>query len=83
MDLEERHFIKLLRIKGLKRGEIAKELSNAYGPDAYIRLSIKHWLHQIKLGEPISECDILVGDHLSTILMPKFYHFAENSHSLQ
>jgi hypothetical protein len=39
-----------LRIKGLKLGEIAKELSSAYGPDAYTPPSIKYWLHQIKPG---------------------------------
>jgi DNA-binding transcriptional MerR regulator len=50
MDLEQRHIIKFLRIKGLKLGEIAKELSNAHGPDAHTRPSIKYWLHQIKIG---------------------------------
>jgi hypothetical protein len=50
MDLKQRHIITLLSMKGLKLGEIAKELSSAYGQDAYIPLSIKYWLHQIKLG---------------------------------
>jgi hypothetical protein len=39
-----------LRIKGLKFGEIAKELSNAYGLDACTPPSIKYQLHRILLG---------------------------------
>jgi hypothetical protein len=35
------------------------------------------------LGEPISGRDMLAGDHLSTILMPTFYHVSEDIHSLQ
>jgi transposase len=50
MDLEKRHIIKFLRIKGLKLGEIAKELSSAYDPEMYTPPSIKYWLHQIKHG---------------------------------
>jgi hypothetical protein len=50
MNLEQRHIINFLRIKGLKLGEIAKELSSASGPDAYTSLSVKCWLHQLKLG---------------------------------
>jgi DNA-binding transcriptional MerR regulator len=49
MDLEQRRIIKFLRIKGLKLGEIAKELSSADDPDAYTPPSIKYWLQQIKL----------------------------------
>jgi hypothetical protein len=37
MDLEQRQIVKFLRIKGLKLGQITKELSSAYGPDAYVR----------------------------------------------
>jgi hypothetical protein len=50
MDPEQRHMIKFLRIKGLKIGEMAKEISNTYCPDAYTPPSINYWLHQIKLG---------------------------------
>jgi hypothetical protein len=50
MDLEQCHFIKFLGMKGLKLGQIVKELSSTYGPDAYTPPSIKYWLHQIKLG---------------------------------
>jgi chorismate mutase len=38
-----------MRIKGLKLREISKELSSAFGPDAYTPLSRKYWFHQIKL----------------------------------
>jgi hypothetical protein len=39
-----------LRVEGLKLGEIAKELSSAYGANEYTRPSIKDWFQQIKLG---------------------------------
>jgi hypothetical protein len=45
MELEWRHVIKFLLIKGLKLGEITAELSNPYGRDAYAAPSIKYWLH--------------------------------------
>jgi hypothetical protein len=51
MDLEQRDIIKFSHTKDLKLGEIAKELSTAYGPDAHTPPSIKYLLHQIKLGE--------------------------------
>jgi hypothetical protein len=35
MELERRHVINVLQVKGLKLLEIAKALSNAYGRDAY------------------------------------------------
>jgi DNA-binding transcriptional MerR regulator len=41
VDLEQRHIIKFLRIKGFNLGEIAKELSNALGLDAYTPASMK------------------------------------------
>jgi hypothetical protein len=50
MDLEQRHIVKFLRIPGLKLKGIAKELSSAYGPDAYAPPSLKYWLYQINLG---------------------------------
>jgi hypothetical protein len=50
MDLEERHVIKFLHLKGLKLEAIAVELADAYGQDAYTKPSIKYWVHQIKLG---------------------------------
>jgi hypothetical protein len=50
MDLEERHVIKFLHLKGLKLEAIAAELADAYGQDAYTKPSIKYWVHQIKLG---------------------------------
>jgi hypothetical protein len=40
-----------LEVKGLKLAEIAPELSNTYGRDAYASPSIKYWLHQIKLND--------------------------------
>jgi hypothetical protein len=45
MYLEQRNIIKFLRIKGLKLGEIAQEVSSAYDPDAHTPPSIKYWLH--------------------------------------
>jgi hypothetical protein len=50
MELEQRHMIKFLHLKGLKLQEIATELSSAYGQNAHARRNIKYWLHQIKLG---------------------------------
>jgi hypothetical protein len=50
MDLEERHVIKFLHLKGLKLEAIAADLADAYGQDAYTKLSIKYWVHQIELG---------------------------------
>jgi hypothetical protein len=50
MDLEQRHIIKFLPMKGLKLGLIAKELFGAYSPDEYTPPSIKCWLHQIRPG---------------------------------
>jgi hypothetical protein len=50
MDLEQGHIIKLLRIKGFKLGEIAKELSSAYDSYAYTPPSMKYRLHEIKFG---------------------------------
>jgi hypothetical protein len=49
MHVEQRHIIRFLGIKGLKLAEIAKDLSSAYGPDAYTPTSIKYWLHPTKL----------------------------------
>jgi hypothetical protein len=50
MDLQQRNIVKFLRVKGLRLGEIAKELSGAYGPDVYTPPSTKYWPHKIKLG---------------------------------
>jgi hypothetical protein len=50
MELEQRHFIKFLHVKGLKLGEIAMELSDIYSRDAHALPSIRYRLHQIKLG---------------------------------
>jgi hypothetical protein len=50
VDLEQYHIVKFLRNKGLKNGEIAKELSNEYDPDTSTPPSIECWLHQINLG---------------------------------
>jgi hypothetical protein len=50
VDLEQRHIIKFLHIKGLKLAEITKELSRVYGPDAHTPPSMKYWLYQIKPG---------------------------------
>jgi hypothetical protein len=49
MELEQHHIIRLLHLKGLKLHEIATKLSNLYGQDAYATLTIKYWLHQIKV----------------------------------
>jgi uncharacterized protein (DUF2132 family) len=35
MELEQRHVIKFLRVKGLKFDEIAAKLSHTYGWDGY------------------------------------------------
>jgi hypothetical protein len=51
MDLEQRHIVKFLRIKGLEHGEITKELSSACGLDTYTLPRIKDWSRQIKLGK--------------------------------
>jgi hypothetical protein len=50
MDLEQRHVIRFLHLKGLKLDTIAAKLVATYGPEAYAKPSIKHWIHQIKLG---------------------------------
>jgi hypothetical protein len=47
---EQRYIIKLLHLKGLKLQETTTELSSAHRHDAYARLSVNYWLHQIKLG---------------------------------
>jgi hypothetical protein len=77
------HIIKFLCIKGLRLGETVKKLSSADGPDAYTPPSINYWLHQIMLGRTDLRTQRAGGDDISTILMPKFYHFSENIHSLQ
>jgi hypothetical protein len=82
MGLEQRHIIKFLLIKGFKLGEIAKELSSTCGRDAYLRRVSNIGFIKSSSGEPISRSTMLVG-HLSTMLLPKFYHFSENIHSLQ
>jgi hypothetical protein len=83
MNLKQRHIVMFSRIKSLKLGEIAKELSNVHGPDASIPPSIKYWLHQIKLGRtdlrtqragrrpPLNDVDA------------KFYHSFKNIYSFQ
>jgi hypothetical protein len=50
MEVEQRCIIKFLHLKGLKLGDIVVELSTLYGEDAYTRMSIKYWPHQLKLG---------------------------------
>jgi hypothetical protein len=50
LELEQRHIIKFLHLKGIKLQEIAAELSSAYGQDARAWWNIKYWLHQVKLG---------------------------------
>jgi hypothetical protein len=50
VELEQRHIIKSLHLKGLKLQEIAAELSSAYGKDARAWWNIKYWLRQVKLG---------------------------------
>jgi hypothetical protein len=50
MEFEQHHIIKFLHLKGLKREDIARELSNLSRQDASAKLSIKYWLHQLKLG---------------------------------
>jgi hypothetical protein len=50
MEVEQRHIIKFLHLKGLKLGDIALDLSSLYGGDAYSRSSIEYWLHQLRLG---------------------------------
>jgi hypothetical protein len=47
--LTPRHVARFLYLKDLKLREIATQPSSAYGEDAYTSLSIKEWIHQIKL----------------------------------
>jgi DUF1365 family protein len=42
MELNQRHAITFLHVKGLKLDEIAAELSNTYGRDTYVLPSIKY-----------------------------------------
>jgi hypothetical protein len=72
-----------LAFKGLKLGEIAQELSTAYGPDAYTPPRRCIGFIKSSSGEPIFGRNMLVDDHLSMTLMPGFYHFFENIHYLQ
>jgi hypothetical protein len=50
MELEQRHIIKFLHLKGLKLDDLVTELSDMYGQDAYAKPSIKYELHQLRLG---------------------------------
>jgi hypothetical protein len=50
MDLEQRHVIRFLHLKGLKLDVIAVKFVDTYGQDAYAKPSIKYSIHQIKLG---------------------------------
>jgi hypothetical protein len=50
MELEQRHIIKFMHLKGLKLDDLVAELSDMYGQDAYAKPSIKYWLHQFRLG---------------------------------
>jgi hypothetical protein len=50
MELEHRHIIKFLHLKGLKLDGIATELSNMYDQDAYAKSRIKYWLYQLTRG---------------------------------
>jgi hypothetical protein len=49
IELEQRHIIKLLHLKGLKLRDIAVELSSLSSQDADMRSSRKYWLHQLRL----------------------------------
>jgi hypothetical protein len=49
MELEQRHTIKFLHLKGPKLRDIVVKLSSLYGQDAYVRSSIKYWLHQLRM----------------------------------
>jgi hypothetical protein len=51
MELEQRHVIKFVRLKGLKFCEIAPELSKTYGQAAHAMPSIKCRLRQFELGK--------------------------------
>jgi hypothetical protein len=83
MELEHRHVFKFLHAKGLKLDEIAMELSDTYGRDAYAPVSIKYWLHQGRLGRADLQTQYVAGDHLLMILTPKSYRFFGNSRSRQ
>jgi hypothetical protein len=50
MEFEQHHILKFLHFKDRKLGDIAVELFNPYGQDAYTGSSIKYWLHQLRLG---------------------------------
>jgi hypothetical protein len=49
IELEQRHIIKFLHLKGLKLGNIALKLSIMGGQDAHIRSGIKYWLHHLRI----------------------------------
>jgi hypothetical protein len=50
MEMEQRHVIKFLDVKGLKLDGVTTQLSTTYDQDADAPPGIKYLLHQIKLG---------------------------------
>jgi hypothetical protein len=75
MEMEQRHVIQFLHFKCLKFDEITPELSSAYGRDIGYLISSP--------GKPVSKCNVLRDDGLSTILALKSYQFFGNSRSRQ
>jgi hypothetical protein len=75
MDLEQHHIIKFLRIKGLKLGEIDKKFPVHVAWIRILRRAEKSGFIKSSSGEPISGRNMLVGEHFSTTLMPKFLFF--------
>jgi hypothetical protein len=83
MELEQRDIIKFLHLKGLN---FRKSHSNFPVHTAKIRTRGGEWnivLIKSSSGESISKRNMLMDDHLSTMLMLKFYQFSENFSFLQ
>jgi hypothetical protein len=49
MELEQYHISKFMHTTSLKLDSVTKKVSSLYRHDAYAKLSIKSWLHQLKL----------------------------------
>jgi hypothetical protein len=75
MGLEQRHVIKFLRIKRLKLGEITKDISIAYGSDAYSPSNMKSWIHRIKLGRTDLRMQYVGGRPLLDDIDPEILSF--------
>jgi hypothetical protein len=80
MELEQRHIIKFLHLKGLKLRKIDAELSSPSGQDVPPRRALNIGFIRPSSGEPTCRRNMLANDHLSTILTLKSYQFFEGFH---